>query len=70
MQLKKKKKKKTERERQRENSSPIPFRNFDVKIPNRQFPGGPMARTALTAGAQVPSLVRELRSHKPCMANK
>ena len=33
----------------------------------QEFPGGPMVRTVLSVPrARVRSLVRELRSHKPC----
>ena len=46
---------------------------YDVfKAALRDFPGGPGVKTLLPLkGAQVPSLIREVRSHMPCrMAKK
>ena len=43
------------------------IREMQIKTTMRDFPCGPMERIHLTMqGTQVQSLVRELRSHKPC----
>ena len=50
------------------------FKNFPGEPTNqpREFPGGPVVRTPCFHcwGPGVPSLVRELRSHKPCSVAK